>query len=119
MVTVSVTIALIMVGMNNPSDSSFFQVVICRRQPGASPGDVARLSGALQRWVTRQPGFLARRLVACSDGVTYVDLIEWSDAASAQASAGAEGHPDAGEMGQILSLDAMTFLQGAAVPPSP
>lgn len=100
--------------MHDTGTSNFFQVVICRKQPGATHEQVARLSEALQGWAERQPGFVRRRLVRCEDA--YVDIVEWSDAGAAQAAARAPGHPDAAEMGRVLALDGMTLHQGAALP---
>lgn len=91
--------------------TGFFQVVVCKARPGASRGDVASLGAALQRWVERQPGFVQRRVVDCG-GDTYIDIVEWADAASAEASSRAADHPSGDEMGKTLDLGAMTFLQG-------
>ena len=106
-----------MSNVHTKASTSFFQLVVCRPQPGVSAEDVASLSHELQGWVVRQPGLVRRSLVACSDG-SYVDIIEWADPSAAEAASKAADHPDASRMQRVLALDSMTFFQGSAIPSS-
>jgi hypothetical protein len=94
--------------------SSFIQIVVCRAREGVAHDSVLRLSDTLQRWVERQPGFVRRRLVSTGDA-GYVDIVEWKDRDAAEASTKSPDHPDGAEMGKVLALDSMTFVQGPVV----
>ena len=100
--------------MSKENMGSYFQVAICQRAPEASANDVVEIAQELQRWVSRQPGFVGRRLIA-SENNTYVDIIEWVDSAAAEAAARATDHPDHAKMSRALALDGMAMHQGSAV----
>jgi hypothetical protein len=55
---------------------------------GASRAEVASAGAALESWLRSQPGFVARRLCREADG-NWIDIVEWSDLASAKTAADA------------------------------
>lgn len=109
-----------LVSMNEKQGSSgFVQVVVCRKQQGATHEDVKALGDVLQRWVCKQPGFVERRLIRCEDGETYIDVVAWTDALAAETAMKADGHPPAEEMGRVLVMGAMGFHQGTSLALTP
>ncbi len=65
------------------STTTVTEIVLFRfTDKAAAPAALA----AIQTFVSAQPGFVSRRVFASADGA-FVDLVEWTDRASAEAAA--------------------------------
>ena len=62
--------------------------VAFRLLPGTAPATFVAAARATGAALSRQPGFVARRLTQGPDGL-WQDLVEWTDLATAQAAASA------------------------------
>lgn len=82
-----------------------------RLSPGTAPDTAVAAWRRSQNWLRKQPGLLSRRLVESAEG-EWIDLVEWSDMAAAQAAQAVfdPGHADLA--GFIAAIDMGSIVMG-------
>ena len=88
---------------------STIEHVVFRLVPDADAAAVDAANAAADAFLARQPGFQARELARRPDG-TYLDLVWWTDRASAEAATAAYlADPASAQFGAVIDPASLEF----------
>jgi hypothetical protein len=97
----------------NTMSKNVIEIVIFKLAPDSSEADFLKAVETTNVFLSKQPGFLARRLSRGDDG-SYIDHVEWASLAEAKAAAeGSMNQPQLMPFLNMIDPASMTMLHNA------
>lgn len=97
-------------------DKSIFELVLFRLRDGATCDELLDSSGAVSEWVSKQPGFIDRRLLRTGDSGTYVEIVRWRSMEEASAAAAlAESSPACAPLFSLIEPGSVQMYHGSSI----